>query len=124
MTNEDDGRRKKLPLHKWHEEHGARWSSTGALQLPQSYGNLESEALDSPESCKLVDRSDLGRLELRDRLLVELGGFHGLLPRVNVIQRLVTRHLKPDYRGTVWGRRLPGVRQWKPPIEDLPERPY
>lgn len=71
-----------------------------------------------------VTENDLGRFELRDKLMVELGGFHGLLPRVNVIQRLVTRHLKPDYRGTVWGRRLPGIRQWNPPIDGLPERKY
>ncbi|MGI9204492.1 MAG: lipase/acyltransferase domain-containing protein [Woeseiaceae bacterium] len=71
----------------------------------------------------LTDK-DLGRLELRDKFMAEIAGFHGLLPRVNVIQRLVTRHLQPNYRGTVWGRRLPGVRQWNPPIEGLPEKQY
>ncbi|MGI9261251.1 MAG: esterase/lipase family protein, partial [Woeseiaceae bacterium] len=71
-----------------------------------------------------VTGDDLGRLELRDRLMVEVGGFHGLLPRVNVVQRLVTRHLQPDYRGAVWGRRLPGSRRWNPPIEGLQERQY
>lgn len=71
-----------------------------------------------------VTPDDLGMLELRDRLLVEVGGFHGLLPRVNVVQRLVTRHLKPDYRGRVWGRRLPGSGSWNPPIEGLEEKSY
>jgi len=71
-----------------------------------------------------VSEDDLGMLELRDKLLVEVGGFHGLLPRVNVVQRLVTKHLNPDYRGRVWGRRVPGARSWNPPIEGLEERAY
>jgi len=71
----------------------------------------------------LTDK-DLGVLELRDRLLVDVGGFHGLLPRVNVVQRLVTRHFKPAYRGSVWGRRLPGSNSWKPPINGLQEKSY
>ena len=69
-----------------------------------------------------VTANDLGFFELRDRFLVEVGGFHGLLPKVNLVQRLVTRHLRgPDYRGKVWGKRLPGCRTWRPPIQDLEE---
>lgn len=71
-----------------------------------------------------VLEEDLHFLELRDRLLVEIGGMHGLLPRINLVQRLVTKHLLPGYRGDVWGRRLPGVKSWNPPIEGLAERPY
>jgi len=69
-----------------------------------------------------VRDDDLEFLEIRDRLLVGLGGFHGLLPRVNLVQRLVTRHLSPAYGGRVWGRRLPGIRSWNPPIPGLAER--
>jgi len=71
-----------------------------------------------------VSDDDLGMLELRDRLLAQVGGFHGLLPRVNVVQRLVTRHLNPAYRGKVWGRRVPGSRSWNPPITGLDEKGY
>ncbi|MGH8221402.1 MAG: esterase/lipase family protein [Woeseiaceae bacterium] len=71
-----------------------------------------------------VTEDDVDFFELRERLLVEFGGFHGLLPRVNLVQRLVTRHLLPAYRGRVWGRRLPGSESWKPPIAGLEERPY
>lgn len=70
-----------------------------------------------------VQDDDLEFLELRDRIMVGLGGFHGLLPRINLVQRLVTKHLRPDYRGRVWGRRLPGARAWNPPIAGLEERP-
>ena len=69
-----------------------------------------------------VKDSDLDFLELRDRIMVGLGGLHGLLPRINLVQRLVTKHLNPRYRGRVWGRRLPGVRSWNPPIKGLRER--
>jgi pimeloyl-ACP methyl ester carboxylesterase len=71
-----------------------------------------------------VQDDDLEFLELRDRLLVGLGGFHGLLPRINLVQRLVAKHLCPTYRGRVWGRRLPGARAWNPPISGLEERAY
>ena len=68
-----------------------------------------------------VSDNDLEFLELRDRLLIGLGGFHGLLPRINVVQRLVMKHLCPTYSGRVWGRRLPGARTWNPPISGLTE---
>ena len=71
-----------------------------------------------------VTEEDLGLFELRDRFLVEVGGFHGLLPRVNLVQRLVAKHLQPGYGGEVWGRRLPGGASWRPPVAGLAERQY
>ena len=71
-----------------------------------------------------VSDKDLEILEFRDRLLAGLGGFHGLLPGVNLVQRLVTRHLCPGYGGKVWGRRLPGLRSWNPPISGLAEKSH
>lgn len=73
-----------------------------------------------------VVRGDLGFLELRDLLLVKFGGFHGLLPKVNLVQRLITKHLRPTYGGKVWGRPLPGVDEegWAPPIRGLTPKTY
>lgn len=71
-----------------------------------------------------VTEDDLGLFEIRDRLLVALGGFHGLLPRVNLVQRLVVKHLRPKFGGEVWGRRWPGAPTWCPPIGKLQERKY
>lgn len=68
-----------------------------------------------------IKDSDLEFLELRDRIMVGVGGLHGLLPRINLVQRLVTKHLCPSYNGRVWGRRLPGARSWNPPIDGLRE---
>ena len=69
-----------------------------------------------------VNDSDLEFLELRDRIMVGVGDLHGLLPRINLVQRLISKHLNPRYRGRIWGRRLPGAQSWNPPIEGLPER--
>lgn len=71
-----------------------------------------------------VTEDDLHFLELRDKLLVNIGGMHGLLPRINLVQRLVAKHLMPAYRGDVWGRRLPGASSWNPPIDGLAEKTY
>ena len=66
-----------------------------------------------------VTEDDLAFFELRDKLLIQLGGFHGLLPKVNLVQRLVVKHLLPGYGGKVWGRRVPGAGSWNPPIRGL-----
>jgi pimeloyl-ACP methyl ester carboxylesterase len=60
---------------------------------------------------------DLSRWELADRLLVETQGLHPFLPAVNLVQRLVTRHLKSSYQGEVWGWKPPTVstEEWSPP---------
>jgi pimeloyl-ACP methyl ester carboxylesterase len=71
-----------------------------------------------------VTEEDFGFWEMRDRLLAEVGGFHGLLPAINLVQNLVVRHLRPGFRGPVHGRRVPGAASWRPPIEKLQERAY
>lgn len=68
-----------------------------------------------------VTRDDLTFWEIGDRILTRIAGFHGLLPKVNLVTRLVTRHLRPSFRGEVWGRCVPGVEQWNPPISGLAE---
>lgn len=42
-------------------------------------------------------------------LLTQMGGLHGVLPAMNLVQRLVVKHLWNDSGGKVWGRPLPGV---------------
>ena len=56
-----------------------------------------------------VTPDDFSFWELKDRSVARLSGFHGVLPTVNLVQRIVLRHLRDDYSGDVWGRRVPGV---------------
>ena len=62
-----------------------------------------------------VTPDDFSFWELKDRTLAKVSGFHGMLPTVNLVQRLVLRFLRDDYSGDVWGRHVPGVLQPKWP---------
>lgn len=67
--------------------------------------------------------NDFGYWELGDRLLDRAAGFHGILPNMNMLHRLVVRHFTgaTDVRGATWGRPAPGVlpQDWKPAVSDL-----
>jgi len=60
---------------------------------------------------------DFSRWEIRDRILARTAGFHGFLPAVNLVQRLVIRFLREDYTGHVWAWKPPTVpkNKWSPP---------
>lgn len=66
-----------------------------------------------------VTPGDFGYWELRDRALSKVAGFHGFLPKMNMLHRLTLRFLlgKDDSYGNTWGRPLPGVTDWDPPLE-------
>lgn len=70
-----------------------------------------------------VTLRDFGYWELRDRVLSIARSFHGLLRTMNMLHRLIIRFFlkKEDTYGNTWGRRLPGVAEWNPPL-DLEER--
>ena len=71
-----------------------------------------------------VTPDDFGYWELRDRGLSKLAGFHALIPKMNMLHRLVARFLldKGDPHGSTWGRRVPGVAKWDPPFGHLREK--
>lgn len=66
-----------------------------------------------------VRPDDYGYWELQDRLTTRLAGFHGILPNMDMLHRLIVRHFtgRPDRRGNTWGRPVPGVTAWQPPLE-------
>jgi len=66
-----------------------------------------------------VTPDDYGYWELQDKALTKMGGFHGILPNMNMLQRMITRFLtgKRDTYGNTWGRRVPGVARWNPPLK-------
>lgn len=65
-----------------------------------------------------VTPDDYGYWEVKDKGLSRIAGFHGTLPNMNLLHRLIVRFFKgrPDSRGNTWGRRVPGVANWKPPL--------
>jgi pimeloyl-ACP methyl ester carboxylesterase len=61
--------------------------------------------------------------EIGDRLELKVVGFHGMLPNMNMLQRLIVRFFtggRPDSRNTTWGRPAPGVAAWAPPLPLTP----
>jgi len=74
-----------------------------------------------------VTPSDYGAWELQDKVLNTVGGFHGTLPNMNMLQRMLTVFLKPTEDGGppiapnyIWGRPAPDLEDrkqgWNPPF--------
>lgn len=72
------------------------------------------------EKVVCVSPSDYGYWELQDSATTKLAGFHGILPNMDMLHRLITRYFKglKDSRGNTWGRPPVGVAAaaWKPPL--------
>lgn len=66
-----------------------------------------------------VTPDDYGYWEVEDRALTKVAGFHGLLPNMNMLHRLIVRFFTgaPDRRGNTWGHPVPGVKKWEPPLK-------
>ena len=68
-----------------------------------------------------VSPDDYGSWELKDRGLTMLSSFHGILPNMNMLQRLIARYFKdaPDTKKNTWGHPPPGVsdNEWDPPLK-------
>ncbi len=69
-----------------------------------------------------VAPEDFGYFEIPDRVVTSVAGFHGILPNMDMLHRLIVRHFtgRPDSRGNTWGRPAPGVRKWDPPLKLQP----
>lgn len=104
-------------LSKAHPD--SRETGDGTVPLPGALAPFLPE-----EQGVCVMPQDLGFLEIKDHALLIAAGLHGTLPGINLVQRLVVKHLKPDFRGEVWGRRVPGATDWTPPIQGLREKEY
>jgi pimeloyl-ACP methyl ester carboxylesterase len=68
-----------------------------------------------------VTPDDYGYWEVQDRLVSKAAGFHGILPNMDMLHRLLVRFFtgRPDKRGNTWGRRAPGIEpgKWDTPLE-------
>ncbi|MGB0713934.1 MAG: esterase/lipase family protein [Gammaproteobacteria bacterium] len=67
-----------------------------------------------------VTPDDYGYWELQDRATTKAAGFHGILPNMNMLHRMLVRFFTgaPDRRGNTWGRPAPGVSpgDWAPAL--------
>jgi len=70
------------------------------------------------ENLVCVTPDDFYYWELQDRVFMKVAGFHGIMPNMNMLHRLLVRFFtgRPDRRGSTWGRRAPGVENWRPPL--------
>lgn len=71
------------------------------------------------ENLVCVTPDDFGYWEVQDRLLSATAGFHGILPNMDMLHRLIVRHFTgaSDSHGNTWGRPAPGVAEWRPPFK-------
>jgi pimeloyl-ACP methyl ester carboxylesterase len=76
------------------------------------------------EELVCVSPNDYGYWEVEDKAMTKVAGFHGILPNMNMLHRLIVRHFtgRPDKHGNTWGRSAPGVEVWKPPVDGLKDR--
>ena len=103
-------------LNNWDERDNGERRRTGDGTVPLA-GALPPFLDESRLVCLIP--GDFGYWELRDRALSGLAGFHAALPKMNMLHRLILRFLldKGDPYGNTWGRRLPGLAEWEPPLE-------
>jgi pimeloyl-ACP methyl ester carboxylesterase len=72
-----------------------------------------------------VSPEDFGYWEVGDRLLLGPVGLHGMLPKMNLIHRLIASHFTGKLRKGTWGHPppdLPSEQEWDPPIEGLEKK--
>jgi pimeloyl-ACP methyl ester carboxylesterase len=108
--------KKKLPIQEQRQTGDGTVPFEGAIP---NFLNLENLVCVTPD--------DYEFWELKDKGLTKIGGFHGILPNMNMLHRLIARFFKnaPDRRKNTWGLPAPGVdpdTEWKPPLDLKPRK--
>ncbi len=101
--------------NEWDEDDPAQKVFTGDGTVPYKGAIPTFLPLDN---LICVQPDDYGYWEIEDKAFTKVAGFHGILPNMNMLQRLIVRFFKnlEDTRGNTWGRRAPGVENWNPPL--------
>lgn len=108
--------------NQWHDTSGdptvRRMTGDGTVPFEGAIPPFLQEA-----NLVCVTPGDFGYWEVQDRVTASAAGFHGILPNMDMLHRLIVRHFTgaPDRRGNTWGRPAPGVsaEAWSPAIADL-----
>lgn len=73
------------------------------------------------ENVVCVTPEDYGYWEVQDRMVTSVAGFHGILPNMDMLHRLIVRYFtgRTDKNRNTWGRPMPGVSpdDWQPAID-------
>jgi len=101
------------------------WESTeaNAKRLLTGDGTVPLEsaipAFLKSENVVCVTPDDFGYWEVQDKLTSKVAGLHAILANMDMLHRLTVRHFKgqADPRGITWGRPIPGVAKWDPPLD-------
>lgn len=109
-------------MNTWDDEKPKKqWLMTGDGTVPLS-GAIPPFL--GREKLVLITPDDYGFWEVKDKVVDSLGGFHGILPNMNLVHRLLIRFFtnqtaanRDKYKNT-WGRAMPdSVNKWDPPIK-------
>lgn len=113
--NPDFDLRKGDRLNNWKETNPKGRRDTGDGTVP--FAGAMPPFLEE-ENLVLVTPDDYGYWEVQDKIFTKASGFHGILPNMNMLHRMIVRFFtgKADTRNNTWGRRVPGVSTWKPPL--------
>lgn len=95
-----------------------QWTITGDGTVPFA-GAMPSFL--EPRHLVCVVPDDYGYWEIGDKLFTRLAGFHGILPNMDMLHRMIVRHFteRPDKHRSTWGRMAPGVaeKDWAPAVD-------
>ncbi len=104
--------------NKWDRDEPQKRRMTGDGTVP--YEGAVPKFL-KEHSLVLVTPEDYGYWEVQDKIISKAAGFHGILPNMNMLHRLIVRFFtdRPDKRKSTWGRSAPGVdkKDWDPPLK-------
>ena len=102
----------------WEDDPLSSWTGDGTVPIEGAVPRFLNR-----NNMVCVRPDDFGYWEVRDRIRMRVGGFHGLMPTMNMLHRLIVRHFMgaADKKGNTWGWRAPGADGWDPPVE-LKER--
>lgn len=107
----------ELRMNRWGDPDPSEQVRTGDGTVP--YKGAIPPFLGA-ENLICVTPDDYGYWELADKAATKLAGFHGILPNMNMLHRLITRFFtgKSDRNKNTWGRAAPGVgaEDWDPPL--------
>jgi len=107
-------------LNGWNSENRDEWVNTGDGTVP--YAGARCSFIPT-EKVVCVSKDDFGYWE--DFFTRGPVGLHGMLPKMNLVHRLIASHFSGERRKGTWGRRPPDLpldADWRPPIEGLAEK--